>query len=175
MIPVRTRDVLLSTERDQLNAFLDSHRQALRAALHGLSETEVRTRLVSSQTTLLGLLKHAIYVERIWFTHALTGVPREELSLPETPTESFVLDASDTTTSVGAAHLQACEEARASMGGYQLDDVVTGHRWGPMTVRWIYLHVLRELAEHCGHADILREQLLDRRDGGGSQSLSVRR
>jgi len=24
----------------------------------------------------------------------------------------------------------------------------------------VYLHVLRELAQHCGHADILREQIL---------------
>ncbi|MFC6089013.1 DUF664 domain-containing protein [Saccharothrix lopnurensis] len=24
----------------------------------------------------------------------------------------------------------------------------------------MYLHVLRELAQHCGHADILREQLV---------------
>jgi hypothetical protein len=24
----------------------------------------------------------------------------------------------------------------------------------------VYLHMLRELAQHCGHADILREQLL---------------
>ncbi|MFL6105455.1 MAG: DUF664 domain-containing protein [Marmoricola sp.] len=24
----------------------------------------------------------------------------------------------------------------------------------------MYLHMIRELAEHCGHADILREQLL---------------
>jgi hypothetical protein len=27
-------------------------------------------------------------------------------------------------------------------------------------VRWVFLLVLRELAQHCGHADILREQLL---------------
>jgi hypothetical protein len=26
----------------------------------------------------------------------------------------------------------------------------------------VYLHVLRELAQHCGHADILREQILNR-------------
>ncbi|MGS2618941.1 mycothiol transferase [Micromonospora sp. LZ34] len=25
----------------------------------------------------------------------------------------------------------------------------------------MYLHVLRELAQHCGHADILREQLIN--------------
>jgi hypothetical protein len=24
----------------------------------------------------------------------------------------------------------------------------------------VYLHVLRELAQHCGHADILREQII---------------
>jgi hypothetical protein len=27
-------------------------------------------------------------------------------------------------------------------------------------LRWVYLHMLRELAQHCGHADILREQIL---------------
>jgi hypothetical protein len=25
----------------------------------------------------------------------------------------------------------------------------------------MYLHSIREFAQHCGHADILREQLLD--------------
>jgi hypothetical protein len=30
----------------------------------------------------------------------------------------------------------------------------------PGTLRWVYLRVLRELAHHCGHADILREQVL---------------
>jgi hypothetical protein len=27
-------------------------------------------------------------------------------------------------------------------------------------LRWVYLHTLREFAPHCGHADILREQIL---------------
>lgn len=41
-----------------------------------------------------------------------------------------------------------------------LDAVVTGHRGGPRTLRWVYLQVLRGLAHHCGQADILREQVL---------------
>jgi hypothetical protein len=41
-----------------------------------------------------------------------------------------------------------------------LDDLVHGNRRGPLPLRWVYLHVLRELAQHCGHADILREQIL---------------
>jgi len=31
---------------------------------------------------------------------------------------------------------------------------------GPRTLRWVYLQVLRELAQPCGHADILRELVL---------------
>ena len=38
-----------------------------------------------------------------------------------------------------------------------MDDVVRGNRRGPLPVRWVYFHMLRE---HCGHADILREQIL---------------
>lgn len=41
-----------------------------------------------------------------------------------------------------------------------LNDLLYGNRRGPLPLRWVYLHVLRELAQHCGHADILREQLL---------------
>ena len=43
--------------------------------------------------------------------------------------------------------------------GAKLDDVLAGNRRGPLPLRWVYLHVLRELAQHCGHADILREQI----------------
>ena len=39
--------------------------------------------------------------------------------------------------------------------------MVHGYRRGPLPLRWVYLHVLRELAQHCGHADILREQLIN--------------
>ncbi|MCY7401436.1 MAG: DinB family protein [Nocardioides sp.] len=35
-----------------------------------------------------------------------------------------------------------------------------GNRRGPLPLRWVLLHMIRELAQHCGHADILREQVL---------------
>jgi hypothetical protein len=38
---------------------------------------------------------------------------------------------------------------------------MTGHRAGRRTLRREYPQVLRELAQHRGHADILREQVLD--------------
>ena len=50
-------------------------------------------------------------------------------------------------------------EAFLDMG---LEDLLRGNRRGPLPLRRVYLHVLRELAQHCGHADILREQILIR-------------
>ena len=41
--------------------------------------------------------------------------------------------------------------------------LLRGHRLGPLPLRWVYLHALREFAQHCGHADILREQILSGR------------
>ncbi|MDG4830801.1 DinB family protein [Solwaraspora sp. WMMD1047] len=147
----------------QFEAFLDEHRAALGACLDGLTEQEARRSLVSSRTTLLGLVKHATFVEKVWFDEAVTGRPRSEIGIPATPDESFLLTADDTVDSVRQAHHEACRASRAVTAALGLDDVLPGNRRGPLPLRWVYLHVLRELAQHCGHADILREQVLDSR------------
>jgi hypothetical protein len=155
--------------REQFEVFLDEHRAALCACLDDLNETQARRRLVSSETTLLGLVKHATFVEQVWFGEAISGRSRAELGMAAGPVESFVLDDSDTIESVLAAHAAACVHSRAAVATLTLDDVVTGNRRGPIPLRWVYLHVLRELAEHCGHADILREQILKPRDDSGGR------
>ena len=146
--------------REQLEVFLDEHRSDLNHCLDGLTEEQARRSVVPSATTMLGLLKHATFVEAVWFDEAITRRPRAEIGLPATPEESFVLADDDTIASVRQAHLEACERSRQTTAPLDLDDLVHGNRRGPLPLRWIYLHVLRELAEHCGHADIIREQLL---------------
>lgn len=146
--------------RAQLDTFLDEHRESLRACLDGLSEEQARRSLVTSRTTLLGLVKHATFVERVWFDEAVTGRSRAEIGIPATPDDSFVLDDTDTVASVIGEHHEACEASRRAISTLSLDDVVTGNRRGPLPLRWVLLHMLRELAQHCGHADILREQVL---------------
>ena len=130
----------------------------LRASLDGLTEEEARRSLVPSRTTLLGLVKHVTYVEQVWFDQALTGRTLKEIGAPPTPDRSFMLNEADTVETVRTAYDAACAESRRNVAGLALDDEVTGrgHR-----VLWaIYTHMLRELAQHCGHADILREQVL---------------
>ncbi|WP_308127879.1 DinB family protein [Modestobacter italicus] len=146
--------------RAQFDAFLDQHRDLLNACLDDLTEEQARRSLVASKTTLLGLVKHATFVERVWFDEAVTGRSRAEIGIPAGPDESFDLDDGDTVASVQRAHAEACESSRRAVAGLGLDDLVHGNRRGPLPLRWVYLHVLRELAQHCGHADILREQLL---------------
>jgi hypothetical protein len=154
-------DVIDQPAKSQFEAFLDEHRRALNASLDGLTEEQARRSLVRSRTTLLGLVKHATFVEKVWFDEAITCRPRAEIGIPATPDESFILDADDTIASVGRAHREAYESSRRATSSLGLDDLVRGNRRGPLPLRWVYLHVLRELAQHCGHADILREQLVN--------------
>ncbi len=153
-------DVIDQPARAQFEAFLDEHRTALNSCLDGLTEEQARRSLVASRTTLLGLVKHATFVERVWFDEAVTCRSRHEIGIPASPDESFVLSDSDTIASVQRAHRQACDSSRRATSTIGLDDVVLGNRRGPLPLRWVYMHVLREMAQHCGHADILREQLL---------------
>ena len=155
-----TEDVLQDPLRAQLEVFLDEHRRGLRGCLDGLTEEQARRSLVPSRTTLLGLVKHATFVERVWFEEAVTGRSRDELGLVAGPDASFVLDDSDTIATVQRAHAEACAAARQATADLSLEDLLPGNRRGPIPLRWVYLHVLRELAQHCGHADILREQVL---------------
>jgi hypothetical protein len=153
-------DVLDQPLRTQLEVFLDEHRAGLHACLDGLTEEQARRSLVPSATTLLGLVKHATFVEKVWFDEAITCRSRAEIGIAASPDESFVLDDADTVASVQAAYAAACASSRQATADLGLDDLVRGNRRGPLPLRWVYLHMLRELAQHCGHADILREQLL---------------
>jgi uncharacterized damage-inducible protein DinB len=153
-------DVPLSDERTQLEAFVEEYRSALESTLDGLTDEQARRRLVPSSTTLLGLLKHVTWMQRVWFEECIGGTPRLELGLVQSPEESFQLADDDTVASVKAAYTHACATARSAVADLSLEAVATGHRAGPRTVFWVYLQVLRELAHHCGHADILREQIL---------------
>jgi Protein of unknown function (DUF664) len=143
-----------------LSQFVDDHRRMLDQSLEGLTEEQVRCELVESETTLLGLVKHATFVEQVWFREAISGRSRAELGIVAGPGESFHLTSDDTIDTVRSAFRVACQKSREAVANLDFDTVVVGNRRGPLPLRWIMLHVLRELAQHCGHADILREQLV---------------
>lgn len=148
--------------RQRLDELLDEHRAMLHRSLYGLTEEEARRSLVPSRTTMLGLVKHVTYVEHVWFNQALTGRSLKELGAPSTPDRSFMLRTSDTIESIQAGYAAACATSRQLAAELALEDEVSGR--GPRALWAIYTHMLRELAQHCGHADILREQILAARE-----------
>ena len=156
-------DVWTADLRSRLDELLDEYRASLHDSLDGLTEQEVRRRLVPSKTTLLGLVKHVTYVEGVWFDQAISGRSYADIGIPTTPGQSFTLTKDDTIASVQAAHRRRCERSRRTMAALDLDTVVDGR--GRRAVWALQLQVLRELAQHAGHADILREQILGRRVG----------
>ena len=88
---------------------------------------------------------------------------RAEIGIPATPDESFILDDTDTIASISQAHRQGLRDPRRrATASRALDDM--GHRqpaWPVPPCGSGSPPLLRELAQHCGHADILREQIVN--------------
>ena len=151
---------LVGSERAQLEAFVEDNRTEVLGLLDGLTEEQARRRLVPSKTCLLALVKHAAFVEGVWFPIAVEGRSRDDVGIPADADASFDLTDEDTIASVTAAYRAAAEESRRIAAAHDLDDLALHNRRGPLTLRWILVHLVEELARHAGHGDILREQIL---------------
>lgn len=155
-----TDATLTGSEREQIESFLHDNRVEIVGLLDGLTEEQARRRLLPSLTTLLGLVKHAAFAERVWFNVALAGRRRAEIGLPTSVNDSFILTDDDTIESVLSQYRQAWTNADKIAAAYSLDDLAMHNPRGPLSLRWIYVHMIEELARRAGHGDILREQIL---------------
>jgi hypothetical protein len=159
--PPHAAGELVSTagEREVLEAFLDYYRDVITGKLRGLAEEDARRRLVPSLTTLVGLAKHAAAVERNWFQHHLARRPRAEIAgYARGDDAGWEVGPDQTVDDVIAEYAAACAESRQIAARFALEDTVPSEWLGRVSLRWIYVHMIEELARHAGHADILREQ-----------------
>lgn len=146
-------------ERTVLLAFLAEHRRLLRECVLGLTDEEARRRLVPSLTTPMGLLKHAAFVDIVWFVCRFGGTSRAEAAIPETVDESFTLEPGDTLAALAERQVEAGRRADAVIATLDLDDTCEHPVMGALSLRWVLTHCVRELAQHTGHAEILVEQI----------------
>lgn len=150
-----------AAERQMLETWLDLARDAVAAKLTGLSEEDMRRRLVPSLTTVGGVVKHLRWVETGWF-HQLLGARSGDSRRTHDRDWEFTVEPADTAASLLADYRDACARSRTAAQAYELDDVVAHHAMGQVSVRWIFVHLIEETNRHAGQLDILREQL----DGG---------
>ena len=144
-------------ELDTALAFLDFQHACVFKKIEGLTEEQLRRRLVVSDTTLLGLVKHFADGERWWFAHHLGGDPAyADLDW------TMVVPEDVSAESVIADYRDALEEARRHIAAAESAETLTrlpvGDS-GPKTLRWVLHHNIAEIARHLGHMDILREQI----------------
>jgi uncharacterized damage-inducible protein DinB len=157
--PRRAEPDYLLADRQMLEAWLEFHRMTLLLKCEGLDDEARKARPVAtSKLSLHGLLRHMAEVERNWFRRVLEDAP-------DTPplwydpafedSELVPLDDADWESDLAAWRAE-CEAARQVAAGHSLDD--TGTRRGePVSLRWIYVHMIEEYARHNGHADLIRE------------------
>ncbi|WP_104523326.1 mycothiol transferase [Blastococcus atacamensis] len=126
-----------------------------------LTEDEARLRLVPSRTTLLGLLEHITCVEGVLCDQALTGRSSRQIGFPSTPDRSFQLRREDTIVAVQRAYRK--RRARCGRPPRLGTSRTSSPAGSERPVRALYLQMLHAIAQHCGQAGILREQVRVRR------------
>lgn len=161
MVDVADR-VAVAGERESLETFLDHYREALTDKVTGVSTDDLRRRLVPSETTIGGVVKHMRWVEMNWFQRVLAQRSADELPpVPWTdadPDADFRVSADETTEGLLGAYREECVASRRTASAYELEHTVPHKHLGTVSLRWIYLHMIEETARHVGHVDILREQ-----------------
>jgi hypothetical protein len=160
----RPEPPLVAGEREQLDAWLDFHRDTLLRKCTGLTADQLKLRAVEpSGLSLLGLVRHMTDVERWWFRiHATdTDMPFRYWTEDSPDSDFNDLDTADAAADL-AAYRDEINQVREAMRVKDLDDVVPSHGHHPervRDVRWIYLHMIEEYARHNGHADLIRERI----------------
>ena len=150
-------------ERQMLDDWLRLRRVFLLRKCAGLTAEQLKTAAVEpSGLTLLGLLRHMAGVERQWFREKFLHEDLPDLySTEDHPGGDFDRVAAADAEADYLTFLTetaACDAAVADRG---LDEVADDPKapTGKVSLRWVYIHVLEEYAQHTGHADLLRERI----------------
>jgi uncharacterized damage-inducible protein DinB len=147
-------------ERETLQGFLDHYRVVIVRKVAGLSLEDATRRVVASDSTLLGIVKHLGYVERGWFQSGIGGQVFEVPWTDEDPDADFRIEPGETVESVVAWYQEQCERAREIVANTSLDRLEVRVRSAPQrSLRCILVHMIEETARHAGHMDIIREQI----------------
>ncbi|MEU1279364.1 DinB family protein [Streptomyces sp. NPDC005805] len=170
-------------ERGALLAFVEAQRGGIRRSLLGLTEEQAASRPSASELSLSGLLKHVTETEHGWLVLARRGVgasygqgSAEESGGQEEEygEDDFRLVAGETAAGMLARWDEVAKETEEFVRSTpSLDDTfpLPDAPWYPdgerVSVRWLVLHLIEEIARHAGHADIIRESL----DGKGAFDL----
>jgi hypothetical protein len=158
---LRRDEPFIADERAMLEGFLNWNRASLLARCSGLTGGQLAERAVPpSNLSLLGLVRHLTDVERTWFRIRFGAEQLDRAyARPERPDAAFEeVDGAHAERDLGRLTAEQ-EAARRAVARLPLNAVYHSERWGEMSLRWAYSHLIAEYAGHCGHADLIRERI----------------
>ncbi len=160
-------------ERHALHEFLDYQQSAFVAVAHGLTDEQARATPTVSALSIGGLIKHVTGMQRLWMQRVAAAPaepPADTRPFEERRKEyedEYVMRPDETLAQVLDAYAVQNAETLRNVQTADFDAAVPVPRdapWFPKdvdawSVRWVFLHVISELARHAGHADIIRESI----------------
>jgi len=147
-------------ERSIVVGFLDDRRLTLELKCEGLNAEQLARRSVPpSDLSLLGLVRHLAGVENYWFQQVIAGIDGPRLYLDEAGNDVAFEVVDDQTTVDEAWSTWRSEVARSREVLDGVADLGMLGRGRPVPVREVLVHLVREYAQHLGHADLIRERI----------------
>lgn len=160
---------MVTASKDALKSYLQGARDVLIWKLEGLSERDQRLPRTPTGTNLLGLVKHALNTEAIYFGPVFGRewpTPNELVSADDPdPLAGWYATETETSTGIIDLYRRVQAFADATIDALPLDAIGHVPHWGDaeVTLHEIIVHKTADLRRHAGHAVILRELL----DGNG--------
>ncbi len=168
----------MTDTKTELRWYLQSARDALLWKLDGLSEYDIRRPMTPTGTNLLGLVKHASYVESGYLADSF-GRP-SGLTLPwlgsAEPSSDLWVASDQSRASIVDGYRRAWRLADATLDALPLDTVGSVPWWpaddNALTLHHALVRVVSDTQRHAGHADIARE-LIDGAVGMNEDNASL--
>ncbi|MGV3759301.1 MAG: DinB family protein [Actinomycetota bacterium] len=158
----------LATERADLLDALATHRDLFRFTVQGLTDEQAALTPTTSELCLGGLIKHVTRMESRWHGFITDGPAAMALtedsyaehaaSFRMLPGETLagLLERFDEVTARTDELIRTLPDLDASQPLPEAPWFEPGARW---TARRVFAHILAEMTQHAGHADILREAI----------------
>lgn len=162
-----------SREREELVAILEQHRELFLITTQGLSDEQARLTPTVSALSVGGLVKHVNAMVVQWLDFVQHGPQPAEPVDWDNPDEAvyaefangFRLLPDETLDGVLAEWSRLAEQTDGMIRTVDLDQAhplpaapwfAAGEAWSN---RRVFMHLLAEISQHAGHADIVRESI----------------
>ena len=166
---VTETDQRVDVEREALLSFLAEQREFLLTTVRGLDDDRLQERPTASVLNLIGIVKHVSGAERGWIQFIEEGsegreIDYESQEVNDHHENSFRLVGDETVEGVLSQYTETAEATEAyirALPNLEVSQKLPPAPWFQAETTWtardVLLHLIRETAQHCGHADIIRE------------------